>query len=172
MHPNHTAFFSLFKLQNQDALSPFLKLLFLFNHFKTSCRSFAVYTSVYLGQWKSFSSLGYPGALLSSVFQRSVFCPRPVRPLFRVYFRWLRTEVLSHVYFLVYVLPKRARLTFIFKKIELGTPTEISSSVGSPWSEDDRAPATPQRRKSSGTSCARQTPVMTHRSLASRTQLC
>ena len=131
MHPNHTAFFSLFKLQNQDALSPFLKLLFLFNHFKTSCRSFAVYTSVYLGQWKSFSSLGYPGALLSFVFQRSVFCPRPVRPLFCVYFRWLRTEVLSHIYFLVYVLLKRARLTFIFKKIELGTPTEMSSSVGS-----------------------------------------
>ena len=133
MHPNHTAFLSLFKLQNQDAMSPFLKLLFLFDHFKTSCKSFTVYTSIYFGQWKSFSSLGYPGALLSFGFQRSVFCPRPVRPLFCVYFRWLRTEVLSHIYFLVYVLPKRARLTFIKKKkkIELGTPTEISSSVGS-----------------------------------------
>lgn len=132
MHPNHTAFLSLFKLQNQDALSPFLKLLFLFDHFKTSCKSFTVYTSIYFGQWKSFSSLGYPGALLSFGFQRSVFCPRPVRPLFCVYFRWLRTEVLSHIYFLVYVLPNEhvSRL-FKKKKIELGTPTEISSSVGS-----------------------------------------
>ena len=58
------------------------------------------------------------------------------------------------------------------KKIELGTPTEISSSVGSLWSEDDIAPVTPQRKKSSSAFCARQTPVMTHRRLASRTQLC